>query len=184
MNRLVLKQLLAYIHEIVDANKGYAHLWQTHVLWTWQWWIQLLFTIMPIVIWIVLRNRDSTDRLLYAGFFVIIIASWMDFIGNSFGLWYYPFKLVPSLPPFLPWETSITVEVMLFLQYKSAVSPWIKAIVMGLINSFVFEPLAVWMGLYVPVHWRHIYSLPIYILMYLLAHCLVKRKAFKRLDEA
>lgn len=137
----------------VNANKGYFQLWRTQVVFTWQWWLQLALTIIPVSAWIILRKSDSTGRLLYAAFFVILASSLTDFVGNSFGLWYYALKLAPVFPPFFPWET------------------------------FIGEPLANWMGLYSPVHWRYIYSFPIYVANYMIAHYVSQSHSFKRLDS-
>lgn len=170
-------------NDMVLANWESLHFWAKHVLWTWQWWLELALAILPVVSWIMLRKKDSTSRLLYAGFFVLAISMWLDFIGNSYGLWYYPYKLLPSLPPFFPMETFIPVEVMFLLQYWPTASSWIKATLLGASNSFVAEPLTKWMGLYVLLHWQYVYSLPIYMMIYLMAHRLVQSRTFKRLDE-
>lgn len=183
MNSSVTEQILQQVQGSVDANKGYFYLWKSHVLFVWQWWLQLALTIVPIALWIVLRKRDSTARLLYVGFFVMLVTSWMDFVGSSFGLWYYPIKLIPTIPPFFPWETCITVTILLLLQYKPAFSPWLKAFGFGLADTFVGEPMAKWMGLYIPLHWRYIYSLPIYIAIYLTAHYLARSNSFEKLGR-
>ena len=183
MNDTTMKGVVEYVHQVKTANMGYAHLWVTHVLGTWQWWIQLIMVILSVVFWIIVRKRTSTGRLLIAGLFALSTSMWLDFIGSSFELWYYPYKLIPSIPPVFPWESVIPIEILLLLQYRPSLSPWIKAMTIGAINSFIFEPLMEQMGVYVRVHWRHIYSFPIYIILYLIAHRLAQMKTFKRLVE-
>jgi hypothetical protein len=152
-----------------------------HVLFTWQWWVQFFLFIVPIIIWFRFRKKESTGRLLYAGTVALLILSWLDFGGNCYGLWYYAYKLIPFLPPFIPWETLIVVQIMALLQYKPNVSPWVKAIGLGLFNAFIGEPIVTWMGIYTPVHWSCFYSFPIYLIVYLIAHYLVRSEQFVRL---
>ncbi|TFE23473.1 hypothetical protein [Cohnella luojiensis] len=85
-----LKHIKELIMNTARDSIDYFHVWKNHVLFTWQWWFSLALFIVPIAVWVILRKRDSTDRLLYAGFFVLLTASWLDFMGNNFGLWYYP----------------------------------------------------------------------------------------------
>ena len=183
MSDSVMKQVVQLVNQLVHANKAYANLWVTHVLWTWQWWFQLIAALVANAVWLILRKKNSTGRLLFVGFVVLFIAMWMDFMGNSFGLWYYPYELIPSLPPFFPWESIIPIEVLLLLQYKPTYSPWAKAIAFGLANSFVFEPITKLLGLYVLEHWRYIYSFPIYVFIYMIAHYVAKIATFNRLTQ-
>ncbi|UOF91673.1 hypothetical protein LSG31_05335 [Fodinisporobacter ferrooxydans] len=183
MTHAVMKQIIEYINKSVAANKGYAHIWSTQILWTWQWWFELVLTIGPIIIWFIFRKRDSTGRLLYVGFFALIIISWLDLLGNSYKFWYYPFKLIPTFPPFFPWDTLMSIEIMFLIQYKPTFSPWLKSITFGLVNAFVGEPVMKLLGLYVLVHWKHIYSFPVYIVIYLLAHRMAQSKTFDMLYE-
>lgn len=179
----VAKQMVWFAEKIAHANRAYAYVWEDKVLWTWQWWLQAAMMVIPIVVWIVVRKKKSTGRLLLAGLFVMLVTSWMDFVGNTFGLWHYPYQFVPTFPPFLPWETLITVEVLFLLQYGVGWNPWIKAIALSLVNSFAGEPLAVWLGLYEPRHWTYFYSVPFYIGIYLAAHRLARMRTFEALDS-
>ncbi|WP_246943731.1 CBO0543 family protein [Bacillus pinisoli] len=168
------------VYEQVDnANSKLFALWCEYTVFTWEWWLQLLLTILPWVLWLKLRKVDSTDRLLYSGLFVIIITCWLDFLGVTLGLWYYKHKLIPLLPSYLPWDFCIfPVIVMLMLQYKQNVHPFIKALFFGGFAAFVGEPLFIWLDLYEPVKWETYYSFPIYILIYLVAYWISKRDQF------
>jgi hypothetical protein len=48
-------------------------LWRNHILFTWQWWLSLALTVFPWILWVLLRKKSSTFRLLFSAFFVIII---------------------------------------------------------------------------------------------------------------
>lgn len=70
------------------------------------------------------------------------------------------------------------VTVMLFLQFKTAVNPWIKALVFGAMAAFVGEPIFEWLGFYSPEKWSSFYSFPIYGATYLMADRISRAKTF------
>ncbi|WP_216830659.1 CBO0543 family protein [Alkalihalobacterium elongatum] len=174
-----ITHLFKQIHEI---NNQHIDLWSEHVLFTWQWWFGLFLSIIPWVIWFLFRKKDSTLRLLTAGFLMMFIASWLDSIGIQLGLWYYHYEVIPFIPAFIPWDLSlIPVVTMVILQIKPHVSPYIKGAVFGIIASYIAEPFFIWIGLYEPIIWKHIYSLPIFFILYVIAHFLCHGKAYRAL---
>ncbi|WP_172460100.1 hypothetical protein [Priestia endophytica] len=40
-----------------------------------------------------IQKKESTDRLLYTGLFVAILASFLDMIGVFLGLWEYRYEV-------------------------------------------------------------------------------------------
>lgn len=145
--------------------------WMQHVLYEWRWWFGLFLMIAPWVIWFLFKKKDSSDRLLYAGFFVILISSWFDVLGILFGLWSYYYPVVPFSPAFVPWDFSLLpVVTMFFLQCKPKFSPFIKSVIYAAIASFITQPLFVWMGYYNSKQWEHYYSFPIFLAIYLIAY--------------
>ena len=82
-----LKKVGSFYEKVTDTNKEYFHYWKEHTLFHWDFWLTLvLFIFCPIIFWIKFRKKKSTNRLLFVGFFVAIISSWMDFIGVQCGL--------------------------------------------------------------------------------------------------
>lgn len=149
----------------------YLRYWKENTLFHWDFWISLLFIIVPILFWIIIRKRDSSNRLLFVGFFVVIISSWFDFLGVQFGLWYYTGKVVPSIPSYIPWDFIIfPVFIMTLIQIKPNFSPFIKSIIFAGISAFIGEPLFIWLGFYKMTGWHLYYSFPIYIVIYLMAN--------------
>lgn len=169
------------VYELVEqAREIKTMLWLDHVVFTWRWWIGVGLAIIPWIIWIVLRKRESTNRLLFVGLFVILISSYLDFLGIQLGLWRYKFEDLPTIPSYIPWDVSVLpVTVMLFIQYKPRLSPVFKALVFAALASFIGEPLIVWLEIYEPVRWSSLYSFPIYTVIYLISHYLSKRENFK-----
>lgn len=153
--------------------------WIDHVVFTWRWWLGVSFIFVPIVIWLLLRKKDSTDRSLYIGLFISTISAYLDFIGVYFGLWDYQYEVFPAIKVFFPWNSIVLpVTIMFLFQIKPNINPWIKAFIYGGLTSFVALPLFTYMSIYKPLHWNYLYSLPIQIILYMLTYLLSKRDKF------
>ncbi|MGI6119872.1 MAG: CBO0543 family protein [Desulfosporosinus sp.] len=156
--------------------------WLNDVLLTWRWWLLVILTIVPWIIWLLLRKKDSTYRLLLAGLSAALIASYLDKFGYWLSLWSYPIITMPIMPPHSPWNLTLApVLIMLTIQFKPQISPYLKAVVFSLVCAFVFQPLSDLLGFYNPKVWHHYYSVPFFIVIYLIAHFLATRKEFRPL---
>jgi hypothetical protein len=178
------------IIELIDKNQnGIEHLidkkiqiWTDYVLFSGLWWMGLGLSIIPWIIWFVIRKRDSTDRLLYIAFYVMAIAVVSDILGDQFGLWHYRYHVIPVIPTYFPWDvTLMPVTIITLIQIKPKMNPWFKAVVFSLLASYVAEPFFDWLGVYEPKHWRYSYSVPLQIIFYMSAHALSKRNQFSKL---
>ena len=157
---------------------------KSDILFTWRWWIALALIILPWTIWFFVRKKESTDRLLYVAFFVMVISSAMDDVGITINLWKYPVIVFPLMPEFVTFDVcALPVATMLYIQYFPNVNPYIKAVIYAVTSSFIFEPLNVWLGLYVKVHWEYYYSFPIMILIYLISNYIASRDKFSKLND-
>lgn len=164
----------------VNLNDKLIHIWMRDIVFTWQWWITVGLLVLPWAIWLLLRKKESSDRLLYAGLYVFLMTLVLDSLGNSFGSWHYYVAPLPYLHLFyLPWDlTLFPVLTMLFLQYKPHLSPYLKALIYSLGISFIAEPFFVWIRIYDPSNWKHYYSVPFYFVIYLIAHFVSRKKGF------
>ncbi|KUP07929.1 hypothetical protein Q75_04005 [Bacillus coahuilensis p1.1.43] len=62
----------------------------------------------------------------------------------------------------------------LLFQYVSKWKPFILgSILIAFIFAFVFENVAIWLNIYAPIVWEHIYSFPIFILIPLIGKKIV-----------
>ena len=174
----------ARVYEKLESiHQGKRQLWVSDVVFTWQWWLAVFLTIAPWVLWVHVRKKQSTYRLLCAGLFVIIVCSWLDVTGVTFGLWHYNFDVFPMMPAYSPWDfTILPVLVMLLIQYKPKTNPIIKAVIFGGSSAFVGEPVSQWLRLYDPHNWTSLYSFPIFMIIYLIAHLISSRKAFEEVS--
>ncbi|WP_052144911.1 CBO0543 family protein [Halalkalibacter okhensis] len=175
------------VNKIMDENinqiqillEQKSQIWLDHVLFTEYWWLGVALSIFPWIIWFIYRKKESSDRLLYAGFFVIAISLMLEVTGAQLGFWHYRYSVIPILPSFFPWDVALMpVTIMFFLQIKPKTSPTLKAILFALLTSYVAEPFFTWLGIYEPKSWRYSYSVPLQMFIYFTAHFLSKRSFF------
>jgi hypothetical protein len=156
--------------------------WTQHVFLSWLWWLAVILTIVPWILWWKFRKKESTHRLLFAGFFSIFVAIWLDNIGTQLGFWYYKYEVIPFTPSFKPWDISLMpVLTMFFLQINPKANVYIKGLIYSGIISFIAEPFFMWIGYFEYPHWNYIYSFAIYFFIYLIAHFVVTRNKFEKL---
>ena len=180
---ILMRNEISKIYDLIRlAHEHMYSLWLEHILFSWRWWVTLILTIVPWIIWIIYRKKDSTYRLLFAGAVTMIITSYFDFIGSCYKLWYYDSKLIPLIPSYMPWDfTLFPVSVMFLLQIKPNVNRFIKALIFSTFCAFIFENLFKWAGFYFEVSWNSFYSFPIYFVIYLIADLFTRKNDFKKL---
>jgi hypothetical protein len=167
------------IEQLIDKK---VQIWFDHVLFSDLWWMGVALSVIPWIIWFYFRRRQSTDRLLYVGFYVMTISVVLDLMGDQLGLWHYRYLVVPVLPTYFPWDTTLMpLTVIFLLQIKPNINPWYKATFFALLTSYGAEPLFDWIGVYEPTGWRYSYSIPIQMAIYMSAHYLSRRNKFAEL---
>jgi hypothetical protein len=187
--KITFRQVIKLNNE--DVEKAYElgeksretlqNYFEESVFFTWKWWLAVSIFILVWGLWFIFRKKESTDRLLYGGFFVMLISSWLDFLGVHFGLWYYKIDILPTPPSFLLWDFCLMpVAAMFIIQIRPSLPPYIKAVLFGALAAFVGEPIFVWLGYYVRVHWEYYYSFVLEILIFLTAHYISNRNRFEK----
>lgn len=111
------------------------------------------------------------------GALILIVTTILDGAGVEMRIWDYPVQVVPTYSRFIPVDfAALPISCMLLYQYfRTWRSFTIASCFLALFYAFVLEPLVVWMGIYDPIHWRHIYSFPIYIAITTGVRWIVKR---------
>jgi hypothetical protein len=164
--------------DFVDIHNQIWHVWLTQVIFTWHWWVDVALAILPWVLWRMVRRKELSSRLLFAGLTTALIATYLDVIGMSQGLWTYNTWVLPLMPEYLPWDLSVMpVMAMLFYQFKPRINPWIKSVVFGVLGAFVSEPIFEWLEIYQRLNWELYYSFPIYIVVYMIGYYVFKRSS-------
>lgn len=54
--------------KLYNTHIEYYDLWKGSILFTWRWWIAVALVVSPWIIWLLVRKKESTDRLLYVAF--------------------------------------------------------------------------------------------------------------------
>ncbi len=151
---------------------------------TWRWWLCFGLTVIPWILWLIFRKKESTVRLLFAGFSTMFISMLLDDVGVELNFWDYNVDFDAINPSFILWDMSVLpVVTMIFLQIKPDASPILKSIIFSGTASFIVEPLFTLMAFYDPELWRYLYSFPIYIVIYMIAHYCSRRESFAKLGR-
>ncbi len=175
-NQELLTEIDRIIAQYTVVHDELEQLWATQIVFTWHWWLDVALSVLPWILWIIVRDKKNTHSLLYAGLFTMLVASFLCMIGVSQEGWNYNTLLLPYFPEFLPWDLSVMpVTAMLFYQFFPKINPWIKGIVFTTVASYVVEPIFIWLGLYEPNNWEHHYSFPIYFCIYMIGYWLYNK---------
>lgn len=176
MDELV-KEMQGLVNQIID-------IWAHEVVFTWRWWFGVLVTIFTWMFWIFYHKKESRYRLLTAGFFVMTMSIALDSIGVQIGLWSYRYEVLPLIPAYVPYDVALMpVVIMTLIQYKPHISAIIKGFVFCLSTAFIGEPLIVYLDIYKPLEWKFFYSIPIYFVIYLVAHWLTTRDQYRKIRK-
>lgn len=164
---------------ITEANKMITEATYQAFTYTFSWWIALFMLIVPWIIWGIFRKKESTSRLLFAAFVVIILSSILDAYGVDRGRWSYPVKVIPLPTMSYSFRYSVVpVSIMFLIQYKPQIHPLIKGAFFGGFGAFIGMPIMGELHLYKNIDWKYGYSFLILVIMYLIADWFSKRKSF------
>ena len=129
---------------LAKDNSKLTDIWLTHIVFSWRWWLLVALSIIPWIIWIKIRNKNDTVRLLFVGLVIGLVSNELDTTGITLNLWHYDWKIFPTIPMYLPWDyTLLPVSIMLLLQFKPKINKYIKAITFSFMCAFIFEPLSI-----------------------------------------
>lgn len=48
--------------QVHQAHVELLHIWLKDIVFTWHWWIDLSLTILPWILWLKVRKKESTHR--------------------------------------------------------------------------------------------------------------------------
>src|SRR5665647_1162298 len=102
--KFITEHLYSLYHEIHLLHIDIAKFWYDNILLSWRWWVLVSFLIVPWILWLIIRKKESTQRFLFVGFFVMIVSALLDKLGTALGLWFYPISAFPLIPEFLSYD--------------------------------------------------------------------------------
>ncbi|TVY10748.1 CBO0543 family protein [Paenibacillus cremeus] len=164
------KHMTDAFNEVQEARERLhqldIQLWLKQTVFTWEWWLLVGFTIIPLMIWWKLLDKRRAYEIAFYGCMINIMAIVLDDIGTNLSWWEYPVKLIPMIPPLLTAD-SILVPIFFMLVYQLCSSTWptfmVANLIMALIIAFVAEPLFIWIEYYRLNEWKLIYSFLFYM---------------------
>lgn len=144
--------------------------WQEYVLFSFNWWLLILYFIIGWVLWWMLADRKRLMELFVLGGTILVLALKLDMIGAELGLWDYLVMVLPWGSRLVIVDAVMPIFYMLVYQYtRSMKSYYVGVTLLSLLFAFVLEPLMVNVGVYRPLYWEHMFSVPGYIAIGLLA---------------
>jgi hypothetical protein len=148
--------------ELKDAVFEY---WINHTLFQWEWWVLLVLTIVPWVVFWMVVDKNRTHEILTFGFFIAILTVFVDDLGTFLVWWHYPHSLIGVSPPLVPVDLAITpCSMMIVYQYFRRWKAYL-AVTLGLalFSSYIGETLFIMADFYALKSWRPFYSVIFYL---------------------
>lgn len=139
--------------------------WLHYDLFTWRWWLLLGLSILPPVMWWKILDKTRKPEILLYGFFIGVLATFLDVLGWNLNLWSYPHKLLPICTPLLPADLILLpiFYMLIYQRFFSWGSFFWANVALASILAFIMEPLFRWLEFSKFLAWTHAYSFPIYI---------------------
>jgi hypothetical protein len=153
--------------------------WLKNEFLTWEWWILVVFLVVPWVIWAKLVKRDIILEILLFGTIIILTTTLLDVVGAQYSFWDYPIAFLPFIPRAFPFDFSmVPVAYMLLYQYFRRWKSFILAqIIMALTYAYIGEPFCEWVKLVNYLEWRYRYSFIYYIIVGIVTRALILKLA-------
>ncbi|WP_407870695.1 CBO0543 family protein [Paenibacillus sp. P36] len=171
-DELALNTLDQDYEKISDLQSQLIHLkinfWIQYDLFKLHWWILLIVTILPWLIWWKYVDRSKFNILITYGLLWMILSILLDDIGIALGLWQYPLELFSFVPPLFPADiTILPITYMLIFQYFPKKSSFLIATLSSAsLFSYIIEPIFISFNLYRPSNnWKHYYTLIVIIIL-------------------
>jgi hypothetical protein len=188
VTHLCILQAVSFDQLIGIENNFYVALrsyWYQHNFLTLQWWILVIVSIFPAIIWWKLVNKKTVTEIIAFGLFYGVAAIIIDSIGSNMLLWTYPYKLTPYLYPQLyPYDVGALIVPFMLVYQKWSQNFKMYCLITGLLSAFlafVAESLFEWLNIYKEIIWKHIYSFPIYWILGLICRQIIKY--FKKIEQ-
>ncbi|MGM8365723.1 CBO0543 family protein [Virgibacillus sp. W0181] len=173
------KEIVELAERLRDIRNDY---WLNETLFSINWWILFFTAVSVLVIWILILDKKRIIEIIAYGLMVTITGIMLDTLGVSLLLWRYPHTLIPF--PILAEIHFIHMPIIFMIIYQYF-NTWktflIAATVNAFVFAFIFEPLLVWLHIYEPYQWKHIYSFFPYIFIAIVFKWVIYK--FKQLEK-
>ncbi|WP_223699935.1 CBO0543 family protein [Sutcliffiella deserti] len=118
--------------------------WQYSSFNTWQFWVNVLMLVVPLVILWFKLDRSKAFHLGFYGFTVHIIFTYFDSGLIRFGLISYPYQAIPFIPVNFGLDVSL-IPVLFMLVYQWTLNQrknyYLSFLLLTAFLAFVFKPI-------------------------------------------
>lgn len=128
----------------------------------WQFWFVIALLILPLVLLYAYLDRTRIFEILFYGFCVHMLWTYLDTLLGSTSLFVHQYFIVPLLPYALSMTSSVLpVGYMLIYQYvvNNGKNYYLYAILLSALFAFVFLPIEQFMGLSEFNRWMNMFYL-------------------------
>lgn len=125
----------------------YRH-WVSEEFLSFAWFFNIAFLLLFYIVWIKLVDKRRLRDLLLFGSFMAVVATFIDIVAVTMGLWEYKVRLFPISPAPFPFDfTVIPILYMLVLQYTSTWRSYLTgSLLASALFAFVIIPVYVLLG--------------------------------------
>ncbi|MEH6949621.1 CBO0543 family protein [Bacillus sp. JJ634] len=173
------------MNKFQEIEKQYEYLrklwldyWTQEVVFTYQWWIMIFVLVTPLFLWWRLVDKTRIMEISMVGLLISIIAFLLDQIGSSLGYWTYPYTLTP-LERDLWAVANFSILPFFYMMIYQWFPKWktyiLGTMIFALFAAFIGETIFQWLGIYVMLKWKHIYSVLGYILLGIFVKVILKK---------
>jgi hypothetical protein len=137
-----------------------------------EFWMIVLIFLVPLLVVVLKIDKSKIFLIGFYGYCVHMSSFYISLLGVNFGLWNYPFQLIPSMPSLAYDASFVPVTYMLAYQWtlNQKKNYYLTLMIIAGILAFIIEPLLVIMNLYKTYgHVTHIHSFIIYVGVALIA---------------
>lgn len=151
--------------------------WLNHELFSWNWWLLVALTVIPLIIWIMVVDRKRLLEILLFGTLIIILTSYLDAAGFDLMFWVYPVEFMPLTTIAIPFNVSmVSVTYMMMYQFFNSWKSYSIALIsMAIIFAFIGEPVSKLLNWIHYIHWNYYYSFLYYIVIGILVKVIVNK---------
>ena len=157
--------------------------WTQEVVFTYQWWIIVFTLITPFFLWWRWVDRTRIIEISMVGLLSSLIAFILDQIGSSLGYWTYRYTLT-HLERDLWAVADFSIIPFFYMMIYQWFPKWktyiLGTMIFALFAAFVAETIFQWLDIYIMLKWKHIYSVPGYVLLGIFVKVVMQR--FKTIE--
>ncbi|CAG7617247.1 CBO0543 family protein [Paenibacillus allorhizosphaerae] len=140
-----------------QLNNLNVNQWINHELFSFNWWIILLFNTVLFGLLILLTDRRKTSAIAIAFLISLSIVGLFDETGTYFGWWSYPYEFVPfsarfNAVNFFAIPSIIALMYQWFTRWRSFL---LATVIFSVIISYIGEPVFVLLGIYKLNTWTY-----------------------------